>query len=197
MDSTHLASCKLPIHLLLAKVKIFLDTDYSRGIFYVTTGVVARAGAIVNRAYPPQYQHTKKGNESMTSEQKSLGELELIILKTVWETPESTVQEVAEIVGERRNCARTTVLTVMQRLHAKGFLRRHKVQGVFRYTATKDRGAVLSGLIGQFVERVLDGSSAPFLAYLSTNDELTQGQADQLDAIVQELERDEKGQGND
>lgn len=133
----------------------------------------------------------------MTEKQKSLGELELIILKTVWETPQSTVQEVAEIVGERRNCARTTVLTVMQRLHAKGFLKRRKVSGVFRYAATKERGAVLSSMIGQFVERVLDGSSAPFLAFLSSNKELTPGQAEQLQAIVEELERNEEGQDDD
>ena len=129
----------------------------------------------------------------MTDEQKSLGELELLILKTVWESPESTVQEVTDIVGEQRTCARTTVLTVMQRLHAKGFLKRKKVDGVFRFTATRDRGTVFSSLIGQFVDRVLDGSSAPFLAYLSTNDELTPEQARQLQAIVKELERNEKG----
>ena len=129
----------------------------------------------------------------MTNEQKSLGELELTILKTVWETPGSTVQEVAEIVGEQRACARTTVLTVMQRLHAKGFLRRRKVDGVFRYSATGGRGVVLSNLIGQFVERVLDGSPAPFLAYLAATGELTEDQQEQLQAILKELERGEKG----
>lgn len=138
-----------------------------------------------------------RGNETVTKEQKSLGELELSILKTVWDAPESTVQEVAELLSEPRNYARTTVLTVMQRLHSKGFLKRKKFDGVFRYTATKDRGAVLTNLIGQFVERVLDGSSAPFLSYLSTNKELTDEQADELQAIVQELERNEKGKSND
>ena len=128
----------------------------------------------------------------MTKEQKSLGELEILILKTIWESPESTVQEVAEIVGETRNCARTTVLTVMQRLHAKNFLKRRKVNGVYRYAATQDRGTVLSGMIGQFVDKMLDGSSAPFLAYLSTNKELTKKQSEQLQALVRELERNEK-----
>ena len=133
----------------------------------------------------------------MTDEQKSLGELELTILKTVWEAPGSTVQEVADMVSEQRTCARTTVLTVMQRLHAKGFLKRDKVDGVFRYAPTQERGAVISGLIGQFVERVLDGSSAPFLAYLTSTKDLTAEQSRRLQAIVDELERNEEGHNDE
>ena len=118
-----------------------------------------------------------------------LGELELEVLKTVWELPGCTVQEVAEVLGEQRGCARTTVLTVMQRLHAKGFLDRHRPDGIYRYTATEGRGKVLTGLIGKFVDRVLDGSPAPFLAYLAETEQLTDEQAAQLREMVQDLER--------
>ena len=128
----------------------------------------------------------------MARKQKSLGELELAVLKVVWEQPGTTVQEVAEIMSKQRDCARTTVLTVMQRLHAKGFLKRRKLKGVFRYSPTKERSTVVSRLIGQFVDRVLDGSAAPFLAYLADVEELTEEQADQLRAIVTELERKEE-----
>ena len=133
----------------------------------------------------------------MTEEQKSLGELELIILKTVWQSPGSTVQEIAESLGKQRARARTTVLTVMQRLHAKGFLKRRKVRGVFRYSPTKDQGKVLSGLIGQFVERMLGGSSVPFLAYLAESDELTEEQSAQLRTIVEQLELKETGESDE
>ena len=129
----------------------------------------------------------------MTAKQKNLGELELTILKTIWEAPDSTVQEIAEKISAQRNCARTTVLTVMQRLHSKGFLKRRKIAGVFRYAATKDRVAVMSNLIGQFVDRVLDGSTVPFLSYLSTNEDLTPEQEEELQSIINLLERREKG----
>jgi predicted transcriptional regulator len=129
----------------------------------------------------------------MLRKQHGLGELELEILKTVWQFPGSTVQELTERLAEERNCARTTVLTVVQRLHGKGFLRRKKVGGVFRYSPTEERGVVLTRLIGQFVEKVLDGSAAPFLAYLADTKDLTDEQAEQLRAIVEELEDHEKG----
>lgn len=135
----------------------------------------------------------------MLRKQHGLGELELDVLKNVWDRPGSTVQELTDILSHERNCARTTILTVIQRLHAKGFLKRKKVDGVYRYSPTEDRGKVLSRLIGQFVEKVLDGSAAPFLAYLANTKDLSQEQAAQLWSIVHDLEQTEKERkdGND
>lgn len=129
----------------------------------------------------------------MVRKQHGLGELELEILKSVWREPGSTVQELTDRLAGERSLARTTVLTVVQRLHAKGFLQRKKVNGVFRFSPTEERGTVISRLIGQFVEKVLDGSAAPFLAYLADAKGLTEEQMEQLRAIVDEIEDHEKG----
>lgn len=129
----------------------------------------------------------------MAPRRKDLGELELAVLNAVWERPGSTVREIAAVMAERRSCARTTVLTVMQRLHAKRFLKRSKSRGVFRYSATGEQTKVVSDLIGQFVQKVLGGSPAPFLAYLADAKNLTEDQIDQLREIVDELEHDEEG----
>ena len=98
---------------------------------------------------------------------QSLGELELEVLKTVWAGDGCTVQQAVEIIGSRRKCARTTILTVMQRLHAKGFVKRRKIDGVFRYYSTEGQGKVMSRLVRQFVEKVLDGSPTPLISYLA------------------------------
>ena len=124
----------------------------------------------------------------MGNEKKGLGELELEILKRIWEHQPCSVQEVARIVGKRRNCARTTVLTVMQRLRAKGFLTRRKQKGVFRYSTTGDREEVLSGLTEKFIDRVLDGSPLPFVAYLIERKQLTPEQVAELRELLGELE---------
>ncbi|MCL4694634.1 MAG: BlaI/MecI/CopY family transcriptional regulator, partial [Candidatus Hydrogenedentes bacterium] len=110
----------------------------------------------------------------MAPRRKDLGELELAVLNAVWERPGSTVREIAEVMAERRSIARTTVLTVMQRLHAKKFLKRAKARGVFRYSATGEQTEVVSDLIGHFVQKVLGGSPAPFLAYLADAKNLTE-----------------------
>ena len=128
----------------------------------------------------------------MLRKHHGLGELELELLKMVWKSPGSTVQELAEQLSTERVYARTTVLTVVQRLHAKGFLRREKVAGLLRFWPTEEEGTVISGLIRQFVDKVLDGSAAPFLAYLANAKTLSETQSAQLRAIVEELERTEE-----
>lgn len=123
----------------------------------------------------------------MAKSQRSLGQLELEVLKIVWERQKSTVGKVVETLAKSRPCARTTVLTVIQRLHAKGFLKRRKVGGILQYSPTKGRGLVISNLISQFVDKVLDGSPAPFVAYLAQSKDLTEEQADQLHELAEQL----------
>lgn len=127
----------------------------------------------------------------MAKKQSNLGELELVVLKTIWEHQPCTVQRIAAVLGKRRGCARTTVLTVMQRLHAKGFLNRRKVGKVHRYSSTEERGKVMSRLIGQFLDKVLDGSAAPFVTYLTERENLSDKQIAALQKISRELDRKE------
>ena len=122
----------------------------------------------------------------------SLGELELDVMKVVWDTGGCSVQQAAEILGQRRDYARTTILTVIQRLHAKGFLQRRKVDGVYQYSSTEDRGTVLSRLIARFVDTVLDGSPEPLVTYFA---EHSVGPAESV-AIGGLLARAEDGDGS-
>ena len=128
----------------------------------------------------------------MSNQHSGLGELELAVLKAIWENQPCTVQHVAKVLGKKRGCARTTVLTVMQRLHRKKFLTRQKANGVFQYSTTEGRSKVMSRLMGQFLDKVLDGSALPFVAYLSQTKNLTKEQAETLRTIAQKLEQKEQ-----
>lgn len=127
----------------------------------------------------------------MAKKEATLGELELEVLKTIWQHQPCSVQHIAGIFGKRKGCARTTVLTVMQRLHAKGFLKRRKVAGVFQYSSTQTRRQVVSSLISQFLDKVLDGSAAPFVAYLTETKDLSRQQVAALREIARQLGNEE------
>ena len=128
----------------------------------------------------------------MIKSDKSLGQLELEILKIIWQQPPCTVQEVAEVMAQRRGYARTTVLTVIQRLHAKKFLKRRKQKGLYRYYPTTGRRRVISGLVGHFIDTVLDGSAQPFVAYLSDSQKLTADEIETLREIACKLDRESR-----
>lgn len=127
----------------------------------------------------------------MGKNRQLLGKLELEVLKVVWKEQPCTVSQIVKIMTDRRDYARTTILTVMQRLEGKKFVKRRKEDGIFHYKTTENLSDVLTGLTKQFVDTMLSGSPLPFVNYFAESKKLTQKQAETLQAIVDELS-DEK-----
>ncbi len=84
------------------------------------------------------------------------GELEAKIMSVIWSLEEPTVQDVVDRLGKRANYK--TVMTVMNRLAAKGFLERRKVSRAFVYVPRFSREELLQHLSRQ----VFDGLIADF-----------------------------------
>src|SRR5487761_1215846 len=92
----------------------------------------------------------------------SIGDQELALLHYLAEHGGASVGEVASGFGEPRGLARSTVLTMMERL-----------RGMFRYsTATGPKEAMRSA-VGSFVEKTLSGSVSPFVAWMSERAEVS------------------------
>jgi predicted transcriptional regulator len=118
---------------------------------------------------------------------KPVGEQELTVLRYVAEHGPATVGEVAERFGEPQGLARSTILTVMERLRLKGYLTRRKVEGVFQYASPVPASELLRDVVGDFVERTLSGSLSPFAAYLSEADDVSDEELAQLQDVVARL----------
>ena len=118
---------------------------------------------------------------------KTVGDQELALLRDIAETGPSTVGEVAERFGEPRGLARSTVLTMMERLRQKGHLEREQVGGVYRYALLVSEGDLLRGAVQTFVEKTLAGSVSPFVAYLTETGEVSDDELAQLEDLVARL----------
>lgn len=118
---------------------------------------------------------------------KPVGEQELSVLRYVAERGPATVGEVVERFGEPQGLARSTILTVMERLRLKGYLTRRKVDGVFQYASPVPEGELLRDVVGDFVQRTLSGSVSPFAAYLSEADDVSDVELAQLQDVVARL----------
>jgi predicted transcriptional regulator len=120
--------------------------------------------------------------------ESSVGEQELALLRHVADRGGTTVGEVSDSFGASRRLARSTVLTMMERLRRKGHLTRRLDAGVYRYRARRSSADLLRGAVRRFVERNLDGSVSPFVAYLSDAPALSDAELKELKDVVSRLE---------
>jgi predicted transcriptional regulator len=123
---------------------------------------------------------------------KTVGDQELTLLRYIADGGPSTVGEVAEGFGEPRGLARSTVLTMMERLRQKGRLEREQVEGVYRYRSLVSEGDLLRGAVQTFVERTLAGSVSPFVAYLTETGDVSDAELAELEDLVSRLKSKKK-----
>jgi predicted transcriptional regulator len=130
----------------------------------------------------------------MTRPRETLGPLERNVLRYIADHHPITVREAAAYFEQTSGQARTTVLTVMTRLRAKGYLKRRKSGGVQRYVPTLSKVQLLRQFVGEFVDDVLNGSVSPFVAYLSQTTKLSTEEIHQLQSMLKRIEsREQEG----
>jgi predicted transcriptional regulator len=121
-----------------------------------------------------------------------LGNAEWEILRYIVEHHPISVRDVADYAAERHGLARTTILTVMERLRKKRYLTRRKITGVYQYSPKLSATDILQGMIKQFVENTLQGAVSPFFAYLSKSADVSEKELDELKQLVNDLEKQRK-----
>jgi predicted transcriptional regulator len=120
------------------------------------------------------------------------GSQELALLRYVAEHGPIGVGRVAEAFAAEQGLARSTVLTMMERLRKKGHLSRRKSGGVFVYRSVLDGSGVMSRAVGQFIERALRGSVSPIAAYLTERGEVSEDELRELQRAVRALKTTRK-----
>jgi len=120
----------------------------------------------------------------------SIGRAESEVLRFIAERGGATVTEVGDYLAETKGQTRNTALNMMERMRQKGFLDREKVDGVFRYRASENKGALFENFVDDFVQSVLGGSVAPLVAYLGNRADVDERQLEELRQLVKNLESD-------
>ena len=85
-------------------------------------------------------------------------ELELEILKVIWRDGPSNVRHVRDELAAWRDLAYTSVMTIMNIMTGKGYLRRVKAGGSFTYHARVTERTTKHKMLKDVVDRAFDGS---------------------------------------
>jgi predicted transcriptional regulator len=91
---------------------------------------------------------------------------ELEIMKVVWELESATVRDVYEALLKRRKVAYTTVMTMMNILEEKGYLKKKQADRAYLYRPAQPQRQVIGAMVKDFVNRVFNGSAEPLLVHL-------------------------------
>lgn len=97
---------------------------------------------------------------------RTLGEQEHEILSVVWQLGACTVREVHDRVGAPRGLAYTTVSTVLDRLHRKGFVTRERKGKALVFRPAQPERSVEGSRVRMLVSRILGGDPEPAVARL-------------------------------
>jgi predicted transcriptional regulator len=117
-----------------------------------------------------------------------LGQQQLEVLHYVTDHAPVSASQVVEYFAARHNLARTTILTVMDRLCQKGYLTRAKVDNVYHYQPSAPKAQMLKPMVDDFVERVLGGSPRALMVYLAQKADLSDEEWSDLKQLVHELD---------
>lgn len=112
---------------------------------------------------------------------RGLGQLEATVMAHVWETDGPvTVRAVLESLQQDRQLAYTTVMTVMDNLHSKGFLTRERAGRAYAYRAARPREEYEAELM----EDVLAGSTDRTATLLHFVEKISPSELAELRALL-------------
>ncbi len=125
----------------------------------------------------------------------SVGQKELAVIRFVGEKQPVEGAVIARELGESTGKARTTILTMIERLRQKGLIKRCKVQGRFQYSLKPAADRLQDELVDEFVAKTLGGSTLPFLSYLVRQTKLSDEEFAELQRIVSQLAKERECNG--
>ena len=118
-----------------------------------------------------------------------LGDLQLKIMKVLWDSNEATVADVHQSLAGERDLAYTTVATMLRKMEARG-LARHRVDGrSFVYRPAVGSDAVTRGMSDHLLDRLFEGNLADMVSHLLTAREVSREELSRLEKLIAERKK--------
>ena len=95
-----------------------------------------------------------------------VSDIQLVLMRSLWDAGRATTAEIHERVGKPRELAYTTVATLLTRLEKRGLVKSVKEQGerVFKPTVTETE--VTRSMVSSLVETLFRGDPSALVSHL-------------------------------
>ena len=117
-----------------------------------------------------------------------LTELQLAIMRVLWDRSEATVQEIWEALHAERGLAQTTVATMLSRLERRGVVTRRAQSRQYHYRAAVTEREVQHSMVGELTERLFDGDVTALVQHLLTGEDVSPGDIAKIRDMIERVE---------
>lgn len=114
-------------------------------------------------------------------------DLELEILKVLWQQGPSTVRQVRDVLAKDRDLAYTSVMTIMSIMTDKGYVRRRKTKGSYVYRPVLEQHSAARAMLSDVVNRVFDGSAAAAAVHLLESADIDREELHELQRLLERM----------
>ena len=109
---------------------------------------------------------------------------ELAVLKLLWRKKSLSAREITDEVAPDFNWTYSTMRTVIERMCEKGLFKQKTADGINVYSAAVGKVALLSRMILDFSDRVLELDAAPSAVMFADSKLLTEDEIKELEKIL-------------
>jgi len=117
-----------------------------------------------------------------------LTELQLAILRLLWERGEATVADIWEALYAERGLAQTTIATLVTRLQRRGIVARRTRDRQFVYRATITEADVQHSMVSELTERLFAGDPAALVSHLISATDMSPGDLARVKRMIENAE---------
>jgi predicted transcriptional regulator len=117
-----------------------------------------------------------------------LGDLQLKIMKVLWERGEVSVADVAEAL-DGEGLAYTTVATMLRKMEARGLVQHQSEGRRFLYQAAVTPDAVTRSMADDILDRLFEGSLSDLLSHLLSTREVSRAELRELERLIAERKK--------
>ena len=117
-----------------------------------------------------------------------LSRTEWVVMNLCWDSAKSTARQIYEQALLKKKWSYHTVKTMLDRLAAKGYLRREKLGPLCLYEPAIPRSRVVDRSIAAFWDTVLGNTFAPLFAHLAKGKRLSEEEIAALKKLVEKSE---------
>lgn len=118
----------------------------------------------------------------------TLGDLQLAIMRVLWQRREAPVTEVHEALLEERGLAPTTIATMLKKMEDKGVVAHRSEGRRYIYRPTISETQVRRSMVGELTQRLFLGDPTALVSHLLSEHDIDAGELAELRKIVDAAE---------